>query len=52
MASMIANFTPTASAAKSLGYQQPSNTNVYDSLFPQWVCNVNLPAGLVTKGCP
>jgi hypothetical protein len=52
MATMIANFTPTASASKSFGYQHPSNTNVYDSLFPQWVCNVTLPGGLVTKGCP
>jgi hypothetical protein len=52
MATMVANFKPTASAAKSFGYQQPSNTNVYDSLFPQWVCSVTLPGGLVTKGCP
>jgi hypothetical protein len=52
MATVIANFTPTTSAAKSYGYQVPSTTPSYDPLFPQWLCNVNLPAGLVTMGCP
>jgi hypothetical protein len=51
MATMIGNFTPTVSAAKSYGYQQPSTANVYDPVFPQWLCNVNLPPGLVTMGC-
>jgi hypothetical protein len=51
MATVIANFTPTVTAAKSYGYQQPSTTGVYDPLFPQWLCNVNLPSGLVTMGC-
>ena len=50
MATMIANFTPTATAAKAYGYQ-PAGANVYDPLFPQWLCNVTLPSGLVTKGC-
>jgi hypothetical protein len=51
MAAVIANFTPTASAAVGYGYQVPSTTQVYDPLFPQWLCNANLPAGLVTMGC-
>lgn len=51
MATAIANFTPTNVAAKSYGYQTPGGTSVYDPLFPQWLCNVNLPAGLVTMGC-
>jgi len=51
MATVIANFTPTNAAAKGYGYQIPSSTSVYDSLFPQWLCNVNLPAGLVSMGC-
>jgi len=51
MATVIANFTPTNTAALGYGYQIPSNTSVYDSLFPQWLCNVNLPSGLVTMGC-
>jgi hypothetical protein len=50
MATVIANFTPTA-AAGGYGYQTPSSAPIYDSLFPQWLCNVNLPAGLVTMGC-
>jgi hypothetical protein len=51
MATVIANFTPTAAAAKAFGYQLPSTSQTYDPLFPQWLCNVNLPAGLVTMGC-
>ena len=51
MATVIANFKPTNTAAKSSGYQIPSTVSRYDPLFPQWLCNVNLPAGLVTPGC-
>ena len=51
MASVIANFTPTNIAAMGYGYQIPSSAQVYDPLFPQWLCNVNLPSGLVTMGC-
>jgi hypothetical protein len=51
MATVIANYTPTVAAAKAYGYQQPSSTSVSDPLFPKWLCSVNLPAGLVTKGC-
>jgi hypothetical protein len=51
MATVIANFTPSASAAIGYGYQIPLTTSVYDPLFPQWLCNVNLPTGLVTMGC-
>ncbi len=52
MATVIADFTPTNSVAVSMGYQRPSSTTVSDPLFPQWLCNVNLPSGLVTMGCP
>ena len=51
MATTIANFKPTNSAAAGFGYQAPSSTPIYDPLFPQWLCNTNLPAGLVTMGC-
>ena len=51
MATVIANFTPTTAAAQSSGYQIPSAALVNDSLFPQWLCNVNLPGGLLTMGC-
>ena len=51
MATVIANFTPTAPAAAAYGYQAPSLVQTFDPLFPQWLCNVNLPAGLVTMGC-
>jgi hypothetical protein len=50
MATIIANFTPSGTAA-GFGYQAPSAGNVVDPLFPQWLCNVNLPPGLVTMGC-
>jgi hypothetical protein len=52
MATAIANFTPTVVPAKAYGYQIPLTTNVNDPLFPQWLCNVNLPTGLVTISCP
>lgn len=51
MATMVANFTPTVTAAKTYGYQAPLSAQVYDPLFPLWLCNVNLPSGLVTMGC-
>ena len=52
MATMIANFTPTAAVAKPYGYQPVSTTSRYDPLYPQWLCSVtNLPNGLVTPGC-
>jgi hypothetical protein len=51
MAAVIANFTPTTAAAKAYGYQVPSTSQTSDPLFPQWLCNVNLPPGLVTMGC-
>jgi hypothetical protein len=51
MATVIANFTATNAAAIGYGYQTPSSVQTYDPLFPLWLCNVNLPAGLVTMGC-
>jgi hypothetical protein len=52
MATVIANFTPSATGASSYGYQIPLTTQIYDSLFPQWLCSVtNIPTGLVTMGC-
>jgi hypothetical protein len=50
-ATLIANFTPTNASAKAYGYQTPSSASATDPLYPQWLCTVNLPAGLVTKGC-
>jgi hypothetical protein len=52
MSTMISNFTPTASAAAGMGYQAPSSTPISDPLFPQWLCSVKFPAGLITMGCP
>lgn len=51
MATVIANFKPTNPVAAPYGYQVPSTVQAYDPLFPQWLCNVNLPPGLVTMGC-
>jgi hypothetical protein len=51
MAPVIADFVPTAAAAKGFGYQAPSSTSTPDTLFPQWLCSANLPSGLVTLGC-
>jgi len=51
LATLIANFTPTNLAATGYGYQIPTATQAYDPLFPLWLCNVNLPPGLLTMGC-
>jgi serralysin len=51
LASMIADFAPVAATARGFGYQQPVSIPVVNPLFPQWLCNVNLPTGLVTPGC-
>jgi hypothetical protein len=51
MSTVIINFTPQMAEAVPYGYQAPSATQVYDPLFPRWLCNVNLPPGLVTMGC-
>jgi hypothetical protein len=51
MATLIANFKPSTDEAQSYGYQPPTTAEVYDPLFPQWLCSVNLPSGLVTMGC-
>jgi hypothetical protein len=51
MEALIANFKPLTQGALSYGYQQPSAEQVYDPFFPQWLCGVNLPSGLVTMGC-
>ena len=51
MASIVTNFKPQNSAAQAYGYQVPRTGSTYDALFPQWLCNANLPQGLVTMGC-
>jgi hypothetical protein len=51
MATLVGNFTATATTALGYGYLAPSATSSPDPLFPQWLCSVKLPAGLVTLGC-
>jgi hypothetical protein len=51
MAPVVTNFTPRAAAATGFGFQTPGTSESLDPLFPQWLCNVNLPPGLVKNGC-
>jgi hypothetical protein len=51
MATVLANFTPKNTLVTGYGYQTPSLVQTYDTLFPQWLCSANLPAGLVSMGC-
>ena len=52
MATTVANFKPTAAGDSGYGYQPVGTANIYDPLYPQWLCTVtNLPSGLVTPGC-
>ena len=50
MEEVIARLTPTAAKAKPYGYQ-PVSTTGNNPLFPQWICNVNMPSGLITNEC-
>ena len=47
---LMTNLTADASAAPGHGHQWPGN-KPYDPLFPQWLCYVSLPSGLISKGC-
>jgi hypothetical protein len=51
MAAVIANFTPQASGASAYGYQIPTENYSANPYFPSWLCNVNLPPGLVSNHC-
>ena len=48
---VVSHFTPTTTSVAGFGYQTPVTTQVYDPLYPQWLCNTNLPTGLVSMGC-
>jgi hypothetical protein len=45
------NFKPTNDSATWAGRQTPSNSPQSDPLFPTWVCNAELPDGLIIKPC-
>jgi len=47
MVAVAANFIIAGPA----GYKPPLPNPVEDPLFPQWLCGVKLPPGLVTMGC-
>jgi hypothetical protein len=50
MAKVISNFKASGSGTSGNGYQAPT-TGSYDPFFPQWLCTVGLPSGIVTMGC-
>jgi hypothetical protein len=50
MATVISNFKASGSGTAGNGYLAPT-TGSYDVFFPQWLCTVNLPAGIITRGC-
>lgn len=51
IASIIADFKPSASGTSGFGYQVPTSTYTSDPLFPAWLCNTGLPPGLVSNHC-
>jgi hypothetical protein len=51
MASTVRDFMPRDTRDAEFGYQVPVSGSVFNPLFPQWLCNVNLLPGLVTSGC-
>jgi hypothetical protein len=52
MASTFAGLLPKAPSAAGLGIQPLGGTATADPLFPGWICNVGLPAGLIPNHCP
>ena len=52
MATVIANFTPSAVGIAGKGYQPASAVNGSDQAhYPAWVCTSGLPYGLITPNC-
>lgn len=51
IATIIADFQAQAPQALGWGYQPVNANQTSDPLFPQWLCNVNLPPGLIAMGC-
>ena len=52
MSSTFAGLLPKAASAVGLGIQALGGGTTSDPLFPSWVCNVALPAGLLPNHCP
>jgi hypothetical protein len=50
MATLISNFKTSGAGTAGIGYQAPT-TGSYDPFFPQWLCTVGLPSGIITMGC-
>ena len=51
MASMVKDFMPRDPRAAGFGYRVPGSGSTDNPLFPQWLCNVDLPTGLITPSC-
>jgi hypothetical protein len=52
MSSTFAGLLPKAPSAIGLGIQPLGGAATADPLFPGWLCNVGLPAGLIPNHCP
>jgi hypothetical protein len=50
MATLISNFKTSGAGPAGIGYQAPT-TGSYDPFFPQWLCTVGLPPGIITMAC-
>jgi hypothetical protein len=51
MSSTIANFKISNSSVSGYGYQVPGTNFVSNSLYPAWLCNVQMPDGIDNPGC-
>jgi hypothetical protein len=52
MSSTFAGLLPKTPSAVGLGIQPLGGTPIVDPLFPSWLCNTGLPAGLIPNHCP
>jgi hypothetical protein len=51
MSGTLNGFLPNASSAATFGFLLPGTAYSADPYFPTWLCNANLPAGLIPNHC-
>jgi hypothetical protein len=51
MKTTLAGFIPTASGISGYGYQPVTGSYIQNDYYPQWLCNVTLPNGIISNYC-
>jgi hypothetical protein len=51
MKDIIAGFVPQANGTSGYGYQAINNNFVQNDYYPNWLCNVTMPDGIISNYC-